>query len=323
MVYLLPVFMLVTAYLIGKLGQKLLGDYEKNPMETCLNGTLIVILIWEALILPAIKLLAPFDAVTRIFCAIHLMLLAVSLVFCAKSISTDFLPQQLITPSPFITACVVFALQVVCFFFLMPDTTGDFTVETVNTTLASNLIYENHPGMGTTFVYGITFRGKLVTLPLLYAFWSQLCGGHAAEVVYRIAPLWCLGLSYMVYSLWANLFFQKAENKEVKKAAFFVGIGLLNICGSFAPDCIFYYQMYCGFRGETFIYSILIPYAVYLCYQIYGNKKMRSCIYLIITILGSLCLTDVQKGCIPILIAIVIASFIAMIYKLGRRMRKR
>ena len=318
MIFLMPAFLIFAAYWTGNLVKKVLHDSEKQLPEAVLIGTLLLFLLWELLVLPAIKLLASFSMVTRIYSGILLVLMIVAIVVCGKELQELWGKVRHVKPWMAWMVILLFFLQMTCFFILEPDLTGDFTVETINTTLQSDLIYENHPGMGDTFVYGITFRGKLVSLPLFYAYLTRLFSAHASQLAFCVVPIWVLFLSYMAYGLWTEIFFGKSQNKDIKVSLFFIGLAVLNLCASFSEDSIFYYQMYRGFRGETIVFSVLIPYTIYLCWQIYGNKKFISIIYLIMTGVTTLVLTDYQKGLVPFLLVVAITTLIAFGYKVGR-----
>jgi hypothetical protein len=177
--------------------------------------------------------------------------------------------------------------------------------------------------MGTTFTYGITFRGKIVTLPLFYAYLATIFQGEIPALIYRCVPFWSILLSYLGYFLWANVLFGKEEKKIEKIAVFLGGIGLLNLSGSFSDSGIFYNQMERGFRGETFLFAVWIPFVVYLCYQIYVSKRYHAIVYLVLVVLTGLCITDVQKGMVPILFAVIISTLVMVGFRVGRWIRCR
>lgn len=324
MVWFLPAFLLFISYLMGSLIKKLLRDSEQKIPETVLIGTFLMLLLWEFLVLPAIKLIASFAVVSRIYSGLLLAMFILSFIFCYKEMRKQWKTASIHVSGLTLALILLFLMQAGRFLMLMPDVSDDFTAETVNTTLQSDLIYENHPGMGDTFAYGITFRGKLVSLPLFYAYLKGLFSGgelfpcHAAVLVYRIIPIWGLLLSYMVYGLWADVFFGNTDTSRDRVALFFIGLGFINIFGAYSEDSILYYQMHRGFRGETIVFAVLIPYTIYLCWQIYGNKKYASIIYLIMTGITTLILTDYQKGVMPFVIVFFICSLIAAGYWLRR-----
>ena len=166
MYWLLPAFLLFASYLMGSLIKKLLHDSEQRFPEAVLVGTLLMFLLWEFLVLPAIKLVASFTAVSRIYSGLLLAIFILSFIFCNKDIRKQWKSVSIHVSEIVLALIMLFMIQVAFFLMFVPGTSGDFTVGTVNTTIQSDLIYENHPGMGDTFVYGITFRGKLVSLPL-------------------------------------------------------------------------------------------------------------------------------------------------------------
>ena len=65
MYWLLPVFLLFAAYLMGSLIKKLLHDSEQKFSEAVLVGTLLMFFLWEFLVLPDIKIVASFALVSR------------------------------------------------------------------------------------------------------------------------------------------------------------------------------------------------------------------------------------------------------------------
>lgn len=323
MVILLPVFLLFLAYLAGILIQKIIGATEGKIQETILIGSMFLFLAWEFLVLPAIKLLASFALVTRVYSIMLLTICTLSVLCCRKEMKMQWTVQKIWLPKAAFVVILLFLLEIGCFIFIMPDVGNDYTVEMVNTTLQSDLIYENHPFMGDTFVYGITFRGKLVSLPLFYAYLTAIFHCHATEVVYRMVPIWVLALSYISYGLWANLFFEKTKYSEWKTVFFYMGLTLLNLFGSFSKQSIFYYQLNRGFLGETIVFSVWIPYGIYLCCNLFGNKKYCSIIYLIMVVLTLLTLVDYEMGLIPFLLILVILSCIALGYRIRRWLRCR
>lgn len=323
MVYFAPLFLMIIAYLLGSLVQAVFRDKNSKLPETILVGTLVMLLLWEAVILPSIKLLASFQIVCKVYSGCLLLLVIISVIAAGKRMTGQLKITRTYDIWPLAGAIGVMVLQVIFIFMLVPNLNRDFTVETVNTTLVSDLIYENHPGMGTTFEYGITFRGKLVTLPLFYAYLVQVFGGTAASVVFRIVPIWMLILNALAYWNLGCHIFKKADNEWNRSCLFVVGIGLLNIFGSFAKNCIFYNQMHRGFRGETMVYGVLLPFSLCLCSRIFVQKDYVNIIYLLLILLASIAVTDYQKGFVPILISIMICLLLSVISKVRRWIRCR
>lgn len=323
MVYFAPFFLITIAYLLGSLVQAVFRDKNCKLPETVLVGTMVMLLLWETIILPSIKLLAPFHIVCKVYSGILLLLVIVAVIVAGKRMSRQLRINRVYDIWPLAGAIGVMGLQVLFVFMLVPNLNHDFTIETVNTTLVSDLIYENHPGMGDTFEYGITFRGKLVSLPLFYAYLVQVFGGASAVMVFRVVPIWMLLLNASAYWNLGNHIFYKAENEWNRSFLFVIGIGLLNIFGSFAKNCIFYYQMHRGFRGETMVYGILLPFSLCLCSRIFVQRDYVKIVYLFLTLLASITVTDYQKGFVPILISVIICLLLSVVSKVRRWIRCR
>lgn len=323
MVYLAPLFLIIISYIMGSLLCTGVKDKPVHPAEVCIIGTMSVLLLWEAIILPSIKLLASFAVVSVTYSIILIGIVVLSLILARKFIAQNMRVSEPISPVPVIIIGIILGIQIAFFFLFYPDRNYDFTLETVNTTLESDLIYENHPGMGSTFLYGITFRGKIVTFPLFIAYLAKLFPGNVPCLVYRSIPTWTLFCSFMVYGLWAKALFTEDKQGKKKGTFFLLGVGLLNIFGSFSKDCIFYYQMFRGFSGDTFCYTVLIPYAVYRSFQLFYNKKYGSVIYIMMVAMTCLCVTDVKKGFVPMIICMVISGIVALGYRIRRWLKCR
>lgn len=323
MVYFAPLFLIIIAYLLGSLVQAVLRDKNSKLPETILVGTLVMLLLWEAVILPSIKLLASFRGVCKVYSGLLLLLVLISVIVAGRRMTGQHKITRIYDVWPLAGALGVMVLQIIFIFMLVPNLYRDYTIETVNTTLVSDLIYENHPGLGTTFEYGITFRGKLVTLPLFYAYLVQIFGEAAATMVFRVVPIWMLLLNAFAYWNLGNHIFKKDESEWNRSFIFVIGIGLLNIFGSFAKNCIFYYQMHRGFRGETMIYGILLPFSLCLCSRIFVQRDYVKVVYLLLILLASIAVTDYQKGFIPILLSVIICLLLSVISKVRRWIRCR
>ena len=328
MAFLLPVYLITASYLCGRTLQGLFEERKNNCLpkagETCLIGMFALLLLWEILVLPAIKLQLSFQVLTQLYSILLLMICARGAITCSRELGKFRIekPMDLRSPAA-VLAILVFLVQVACYFLFYPDTMNDMTVETVVTTLSSDLIYENHPLMGSTFKYGITFRGKLVSLPLFYAYLKLISGSRAVSIVYRLAPFMSLLLNYTVYGLWIDQFTEQAREKSRLKALSFLVLGVLNLSGSFSHDSIFYYLIHKGFRGETIVFGAVLPYILYLCFRIFIHHENRKIIWLLMALAVTIPLVDVQRGLLPCVICVVILLLIVLAGAVGKKVKRK
>lgn len=323
MIYFSLVFLIVTSYLCGTLVQRFTKEKELLLPETCILGVMVMLLFWEVFMMIGIKLLLSFAWLCKLYSGLLLILIILTLALEMKNIKERLKIRTLQSLWPYVGTFGICGIQVLVICLMMPDTTRDFTVEMVNTTLVSDLVYEHHPEMGSVFQYGITFRGKLVTLPLFYAYLLQLFGGATTTLVYRCIPVWGLVLNGAVYWLLGYCLFGETKKVGYRPMVFVMGVGILNLFGSFAKNCAFYYLIYCGFRGEAFIYGVFLPYSLWICYQIFVQKKYKYILYLGMTLCTSLCITDYQKGFLPILLSVILCGILSLSAQIGRWIRCR
>ena len=328
MAFLLPVFLITVSYLCGRSLQGLFEERKNNSLpkagETCLIGMFALLLLWEILVLPAIKLLLSFRVLTQLYSILLLLICARGAITCSREQGRFRVAKPMDAASPAaVVAILLFLVQVVSYFLFYPDTTNDMTVETVVTTLSSDLIYENHPLMGSTFKYGITFRGKLVSLPLFYAYLKLISGGRAVSIVYCVAPFMSLLLNYAVYGLWIDQFTEPLKDRSRMKALSFLVLGVLNLSGSFSHDSIFYYLIHKGFRGETIVFGAVLPYILYLCFRIFIHHENRKILWLLMALAVTVPLVDVQRGLLPCGICVVIMLLIVLFGAIGKKVKRK
>ncbi len=321
MVYLLPVFLLGEGVLLGRLLRLIFKkDVRMSLAEDCLIGTCGMLLIWQLFMMPGIKCNLSFSLLCRIYSGV---------LFVCACVSALIAPGREVRSSKgennlwiILIAALIFCLQIAFYFAFVPDREGDFTLETVNATLQSGRIYMNHPATGQAFVQDMSFRGKLVTLPLFYAYLCRLVPDASLQVVCRAVPVWILALSYMAYSAWMDVFFSKSDKEGLLRGVGYTIIGLLNIGGSFSGNGIFYYQLHRGYRGETLVYSVLLPFFIYLIYRACSNKKPIWFIYSCVVFLTSFCVVDIQKGAAPLLLGFAVCSLIAIAETIRKKVQK-
>lgn len=317
MLYLAPVFLIVIAYIIGELFSGLFKYKEAILAEKCLLGTFLLAIFFEGFVLLAIKEEIPFKALCIAFSVLLLVIIALCVIFVSKRIYKNLEIKDPIDMGPIAMVVSIFAVQCICFFVFMPDAASDYTVELVNTTLYSNEIYTLNPGTGEV-LQGMTFRGKIVSLPVFYAYISTLFGGNVSCLIYRAIPIWSLTLNFICYGLWAIYLFKNDERRQIKVAIFLTSLGVLNICGMFSKNCIFYNQMFKGFNGETICFSVIIPYCIYCALYMISNKVNNKWINILLALVCSIALTDYQKGFVPTIIVVLICCSIHLVNRIRR-----
>lgn len=318
MLYLAPLFLLVISYIFGEITVALFRDDNIVAAEKCLIGTFVLLISFEMFYIPAVYFSIPFHITCRMFSLFLLAVIVLALLFNGKRMAKNIRINNPVDLKPCIHVLLILAIQIICFFVLMPDKTMDQTIETVNMTLASDSFYGNHPGTGEAYTGGMTVRGVFVSLPYFFSYVYSLFEGNTACFVYRAMPMWSLFLSFICYGLWARLLFENEERIDGKISIFLTGLGLLNLSGMFSKDCIFYSQMFRGFRGETICFVMILPYCIYVLLEMICKKNNKKVIYIIMALLAELTIADHEKCFIPTIACILLGIIMCQCVRFWR-----
>lgn len=318
MLYLTPILLLVIAYMYGELVFIIIGDKDSSIAEKCIVGTFLLLITFEIFFAIAMYNSIPFHILCKTY-SIFLLLMMILILFALRGrLFKSLLVNNPVNIKPCILVLAMLLIQIACFFVLMPDTNLDQTLETINATIASDAIYSVHPGIGESFNGGMYVRGIFVSLPIFYSYIYSLFDGNTACFVYRAIPSWTLFLSFISYGIWAKFLFNKEEKIEEKISIFLTGLGLLNLSGMFSKDCVFYSQMFRGFRGETISFTVILPYCVYCIIYMINTKTNRKMIYLFLALLAELSIADYEKCFIPTVACVLLCIIIYHINKAWR-----
>jgi len=134
---------------------------------------------------------------------------------------------------------------------------GDFTLETINTSLATNTIYKYNSLTGAFIEGGMPIRQQILTLPILMGFFSNVFGIEATTIVLKIFPCVVALLCFLVCHRIGDILYPDAFEKRV----IFVGIfAFMMLVGDYAAKSPAYLLIYQGFGGYAFLTNVCLPY---------------------------------------------------------------
>lgn len=137
---------------------------------------------------------------------------------------------------------------------------GDMTLETVQSFLDTNALYEMNPLTGQMYEAGVPLRIRILCLPTLYAMLCTLFDVSAQTVVWTVMPVYHLLCAYLVYYLLGSRLF---PDKRVQRVTFLILAALVLAQGTYAYGADGLGLMYRGFRGESVRSVILLPYVIW------------------------------------------------------------
>lgn len=283
MALLLWLFMALVPFILGKGALCILyGNQpiqEMNPADSVLTGGIIMIGLAEMAHLGACLLGRSFSDCV-IFFAIGMgicLLAAVALLLVKrnkdkknhvllrrkareqtkKALAAGYTKKQQAIWTVFGIIVIVQLISVVTMQSVYLD--GDMTLETVNSFLASDEIYQVNPMTGKAYTVGIPFRLKILCLPTFYAILCQMFELDAGTVVLSVIPAFVLLGSYLAYSALGKRLFPE---DAAKRGLFLVLVALLFSAGDYMFGMDGFGVLHSGFRGVTIRAAILIPYTL-------------------------------------------------------------
>lgn len=140
--------------------------------------------------------------------------------------------------------------------------TGDATLETVNSFLVSDGIYQVNPMTGQAYTLGIPFRLEILSLPSLYGGLCRLSGLSANQVVLEVVPIVVLAAAYLTYERLGEALFGR---EKWKKGVFLLLVSVIFWLGDYVTVTDSFCLMHCGWQGTTIRTAILLPYTISLC----------------------------------------------------------
>lgn len=269
----------IVLYLLGKgaLGALYKKDSLKDRgiTDTMLTGGIIVIGLAEAAHLGAVVLGRSFSDCVFIFLAgVVTLLLGVAVLLIVRFLKNNVREvKKPFSKEEFILAMIWWGMALVQLFILGNSEgvylTGDMTVETVNTMLATDTLYQINPMTGQNYVLGIPMRLKMLCLPTLYAILCDIFQYDAAKLVWGVVPVFTLLGCYAAFCNVAESLF--VEDRK-KRHIFMIVVALLLWVGNYMYGVDGFGLQYAGFRGTSIRMLILLPYTISMVLR----KKWKS-----------------------------------------------
>lgn len=241
-------------------------------VDNILTVGLLVIGLAEAVHLTALITDRHFSDCVRMFCA-GFVFLAVAVVACLlflrgrkKSAGQEVIMADR-TKAKAVPLFVLFAILAVVQIFFVVDgrnvyLVGDMTVETVNTMLSTDTLYQINPMTGQAFAQGMPLRLRILCLPTFYGILCRLLNLDAVVLVRTVVPAVTLIGSYLAYAAVAGALFP--EN-AARRAVFLILVVCILWSGNYLYGMDGFGVQYAGWQNTTIRMAILVPYTFSLC----------------------------------------------------------
>lgn len=281
------VFILIMPLLVGYPVRKIMDYAGKGIADTYVSGVLMLFVISGALQLLLLKLSRSFSDYGIVYPLLLLLLSLIGLVLLLfdlrrklkeqglrehiRGLARSF-RQDLASLLFYLLTFVVILLCCVRIWVEPADTAGDFTLETIRTTMEKDSIYQYNSLTGQQLAEGMPIRQQLLTLPFFLAFLSGWISVDAPLLAYRIFPCFVLLLSLLVYGRWGAFLFPRQRQKQ---SGFLFVVSFLILAGDYArlaPSALLLHQ---GFTGNALCAGVILPFVIYLCMK---GKWFLACL---------------------------------------------
>lgn len=230
--------------------------------EGLLMGEIAVIGTAEAVHLSGVFLGFSFTVCTAAFCGLTVLL-------CLAALAALFLSRFPVQrdKSPLSGLSAIFLVLVLsqAVYLIWGGNIyrqGDMTVETVVSFLQTDAFYQINPLTGGAYEGGVPLRLEILCLPTFYGMLSKLFGLEPGIVVWTVAPLATLLLSYSAFYCLAKCVFPAGAKK---RECFMVAVALLLWAGGYLLSVDGFGVLYSGWRGVILRNVVLFPYLFSLC----------------------------------------------------------
>ena len=182
-------------------------------------------------------------------------------------------------------------------------TEGDILLETVQSFLAEDGIYEVLPLTGQVSESGVPLRYGILCLPTLYAMLCRIFGVDAELLVHHIVPVVMVGITYMGYFHLSGVLFEKQDYR--KRFLFLLVISVVLLFSDTGVFSNGYSALHSGYLGTSIRNLILVPY-------VFAATLERRFLKAILCVLAEACIVWTLWGmgiCVAVAVGMFILSF--------------
>ena len=274
---LLILFLLFVPFLMGKPICKLLSRDVKGVADAYICGLMTMFAVSGVLHLFVMFTNKSFSYYLKIYPVIVLAMATVGVVltvidvkknnaeFSGKARIVSFCSEWLKNRELLIFSVLNLGVMLLCVTRIVtgqPDVTGDFTLETIKTTLQTDSIYQFNSFTGNLIEEGMPIRQQILTLPFFQLFLSDFFAVEISTFLYKIFPCFVFLWGVLVYSRLAGTLFAKQKERQI---LFLFIVNFMLLVGDYARMTPAWLVLHQGFTGYAICAHVIIPFAIYLC----------------------------------------------------------
>ncbi len=260
MTFLLGVLLIILPLCIGSGMKILMGKGQSSLCLVYVSGSLGMFCISGLCQFIAIMGKLPFAWYSKVLWISVIIISLAGAVIGILTQNKDMIKWDEIRKK-IVPLAVFFMVGVFLILYTRTDNIGDFTLETVATTLETDSIYEYNSFTGMQLEEGMPIRQKILTPPFLYAAASEALTLPAQRVVHLYVPMWLLLNVICIIWLWANELFETADKQKL----FLWFAVMLSVFSGYGMSAWGYQMWNRGYTGNAWVAAVVVPVVVYAC----------------------------------------------------------
>lgn len=180
---------------------------------------------------------------------------------------------------------------------------GDMTVETVQSFLRNNGLYQVNPMTGRAYEGGIPSRLKILCLPTMYASLCSFFHISPQLMIWHVIPVITLTGCYAAYTCLGRCLF---PGDRYRQLWFLVIVTFVIGAGSYGFGVDGFNVLFAGWRGVSIRNAVLIPYTVSLCIR-------KKYLHALLCVLAEACIVWTLYGlgaCLVVTLGMALIQFL-------------
>lgn len=173
------------------------------------------------------------------------------------------------------------------------------------TTIVENSMYQYNQQTGD-YSDVLDIKRALSAFPQFLAFLSIAFGVHPAALARTLYPVWAIPVSYLIYGLLAEKFF---DNNKTKKWIFLFILCVYNIFGFTSVYTSSSFLLLRIWQGKASLVSLFIPAIWYLLWDALGGRQKTKWLYVEMAMVGACMTTTMGVMLAPISCVLFSASY--------------
>lgn len=276
MIILLLLFLIIVPFLVGQPVRRILEHTGRGIVDEYLCGVMAMFVASGVLHVLLLFLNRPFSDYEKIYPILLLIVALVGVLLVVLDIRKDNNSRRKerilgvwrsITGNKetrifSVLTAIVLAFCVIRILVGTTDVTGDFTLETIRTTLSTDSIYQYNSLTGLALEEGMPIRQQILTMPFFLAFLSNVFRIEASVLLYKIFPCYILFLTVLIYAQWGGVLF---SNQRERRSVFLFVVSVLLLVGDYAQAAPAALLLHQGFTGNAICVGMVIPFVIYAC----------------------------------------------------------